>query len=60
LLDDEISRGLLMQPFDQSVEIGGYYIVHVPGARARPNVAAFFDWLIREARLVENDAGAVN
>ena len=60
LLDDEISRGVLMQPFDQSVEIGGYYIVHVPGARARPNVAAFFDWLIREARLVEQCVSAVN
>lgn len=49
LLDDEISRGLLVQPFEQSVELGGYYIVHAPGARARPNVSAFIDWLIQEA-----------
>jgi len=53
LLDDEISRGLLIQPFDKSVELGGYYIVHAPGARALPNVSAFFDWLTREARAAD-------
>ena len=50
LLDDEISRGLLVQPFDQSVELGGYYIVLAPGARDRPNISAFIDWLTREAQ----------
>lgn len=48
LLDDEISRGLLIKPFDRSVELGAYYIVHLPGARARPNVSAFCHWLISE------------
>ena len=49
LLDDEISRGALIQPFEQSVGLGGYYIVHAPGARDRANVAAVCDWLVREA-----------
>lgn len=53
LLDDEISRGLLIQPFEKPVELGGYYIVHAPGARALPNVSAFIDWLTREARAAD-------
>lgn len=53
LLDDEISRGLLVQPFDQAVSLGGYYIVHAPGARERPNIAAFIDWLKQQTRPAE-------
>jgi LysR family glycine cleavage system transcriptional activator len=49
LLDDEISQGLVIQPFEQLVELGGYYIVHPPGARTRANVSAFFNWLMSEA-----------
>ncbi len=51
LLDDEISRGLLIRPFDRRVELGGaYYVVHLPGARDRANVSAFCSWLASEAR----------
>ncbi len=49
LLDDEISRGLLVQPFEHTVELGGYYLVHQSGARSKANVSAFFDWLMAEA-----------
>jgi len=50
LLNDEITQGLLIQPFEESVELGGYYIVHPPGARTRANVSAFFNWLISETQ----------
>ena len=52
LLDDEISRGLLVRPFELSVELAGaYHIAHQPGARNRENVMAFCDWLAVEASL---------
>ena len=51
LFDDEISQGLLVPPFDHSVEVDGvYYLVHPPGARIRPNVKAFCEWLSVEAQ----------
>jgi LysR family transcriptional regulator, glycine cleavage system transcriptional activator len=53
LLEDELSRGVLTQPFKHSVSLGGYYIVHPAGARNRPNVSAFCDWLIHEATLAK-------
>jgi len=50
-LDDEISQGRLVQPFDRAVELdGAYYLVHPHGARNRPNVNAFCEWLSIEAR----------
>ncbi len=51
LLDDELSQGRLVRPFDRSVEMGGgYCLVHPPNARNRPNVKAFCEWLSAEAR----------
>ena len=50
-LDDEISQGRLVQPFDRAVELdGAYYLVHPYGARNRPNVNAFCEWLSVETR----------
>ena len=49
LLDDELSRGLLTQPFDNTVELGGYYLLHPPGTRSKANVSAFISWLMTEA-----------
>jgi len=49
LLDDEISRGHLIQPFGSMVELGGYYLLHPPGARSKANIAAFINWLMIEA-----------
>ena len=53
LLDDEITRGLLVQPFDTTVELGGYYVLHPPGAGSKPNISAFISWLMREAKNME-------
>ena len=51
LLDDEISQGLLVRPFSRSEEPdGAYYLIHPPSARNRPNVKAFCEWLLLEAR----------
>lgn len=50
LLDGEIAQGRLVRPFERWVELdGAYYLVHPPGARERPNVQAFCDWLAEEA-----------
>lgn len=60
LLDDEISQGRLVRPFDYSVELGGaYYLVHPPGARNRPNVKAFCEWLSVEARTTGSRSSGV-
>jgi len=53
LLEDELSRGVLVQPFKQTLELGGYYIVHPIAARERPNVSAFCNWLKTQAKDVE-------
>ena len=53
LLEDELSRGVLVQPFNQAVEFGGYYIVHPIGARQRPNITAFCSWLMDQAKDAE-------
>ncbi len=49
LLADELDQRLLVCPFSQSVQLGGYYIVRQPGVRSRPNVSAFYEWLLAEA-----------
>ena len=49
LLDDEITQGRLIQPFDKMVALGGYYVLHPPGARSKANISAFINWLMKEA-----------
>ena len=51
LLTGELHLGQLVRPFTASVELGGYYIVCQPGARSRPNVSAFYEWLLDETKL---------
>ncbi len=47
---DEIARGALVQPFPLLHAPGSaYFLVYPPARRRAPRVAAFRDWLLREA-----------
>ncbi|WP_371260527.1 transcriptional regulator GcvA [Bradyrhizobium sp. Ec3.3] len=51
LVGDDLAAGRLVRPFDLSLPAGfAYYVVCPPRALQRPNVKAFRDWLIAEAR----------
>jgi LysR family transcriptional regulator, glycine cleavage system transcriptional activator len=51
LIVDELAAGRLVRPFDLSLPAGfAHYVVCPPRALQRPNVKAFRDWLIAEAR----------
>src|SRR5262249_1559089 len=51
LIVDELAAGRLVRPFDLSLPAGfAYYGVCPPRALRRPNVKAFRDWLLAEAR----------
>jgi len=50
LLSDELAQGLLIRPFTQSVQLGGYYVVRPPGAQTSSNVTAFEQWLRDEVK----------
>jgi LysR family glycine cleavage system transcriptional activator len=51
LILDELAAGRLMRPFELSLPAGfAYYVVYPPRALQRPNVKAFRDWLVAEAR----------
>jgi len=50
LVAGDLAAGRLVQPFDISLRADfAYYVVHPPGALARPKVRAFRDWLMEEA-----------
>ncbi len=51
LLVADLATGQLVRPFELSVETGfSYYILYPTGARQRPKVKPFCDWLRAEAR----------
>jgi LysR family transcriptional regulator, glycine cleavage system transcriptional activator len=51
LVGDDLAAGRLVRPFELSLPAGfAYYVVYPPSALKRPNVKAFRDWLIAEAR----------
>jgi LysR family glycine cleavage system transcriptional activator len=51
LVADELAAGRLVRPFELSLPAGfAYYVVYPPRALKRPNVKAFRDWLMAEAR----------
>jgi LysR family glycine cleavage system transcriptional activator len=51
LVADDLAAGRLVRPFELSLPAGfAYYLVYPPGALKRPNVKAFRDWLMAEAR----------
>jgi len=51
LIVDDLAAGRLVRPFDLSLPAGfAYYVVCPPRALQRPNVNAFRNWLIAEAR----------
>ena len=51
LVADELAAGRLVRLFELSLPAGfAYYLVYPPHALKRPNVKAFRDWLIAEAR----------
>lgn len=50
LVEDDLAAGRLVKPFDISVSTeANYYLVAPLGAFERPKLAAFRDWLLREA-----------
>jgi len=52
LSGDAIARGLLVRPFDVTVESPhGYYLVARPEPSQRPEVRAFSEWLLDELRV---------
>ena len=51
LVADDLTAGRLVRPFELSLPAGfAYYVVYPPSALKRPNVKAFRDWLVAEAR----------
>jgi LysR family transcriptional regulator, glycine cleavage system transcriptional activator len=51
LIADDLAAGRLVRPFELSLPAGfAYYLVHPARALKRPNVKAFRDWLMAEAR----------
>jgi LysR family glycine cleavage system transcriptional activator len=51
LVADDLAAGRLVRPFELSLPAGfAYYVVYPPRALQRPNVKAFRDWLMAEAR----------
>jgi len=51
LVADDLAAGRLVRPFELSLPAGfAYYVVCPPRALKRPNVKAFRDWLMAEAR----------
>jgi LysR family glycine cleavage system transcriptional activator len=51
LVADELAAGRLVRPFKLSLPAGfAYYVVCPPHALQRPNIKAFRDWLLAEAR----------
>jgi LysR family glycine cleavage system transcriptional activator len=51
LIADDLAAGRLVRPFELSLPAGfAYYVVYPPRVLKRPNVKAFRDWLIAEAR----------
>lgn len=51
LLAGELEQGLLIRPFSQSVQLGGYYVVSPSTAPVSANVSAFQQWLREEVKL---------
>lgn len=50
-IQDEIDAGRLIKPFAaELLPSRSYYVLTLPGARQRPEVAAICDWLLREAK----------
>ena len=49
LLDEDIERGLLVEPFDIRLEGYGFYLVYAAEAKRRKAFQLFRDWLLREA-----------
>ncbi len=50
LAGDDLAAGRLVRPFGMSVPVNFcYFVVTTPGAARLPKVAAFKDWLLREA-----------
>lgn len=51
LVADELAAGRLVRPFELSLPAGfAYYVVYPSRALKRPNVKAFRDWLMAQAR----------
>jgi len=51
LVADDLASGRLVRPFKLSLPAGfAYYVVCPPHALQRPNIKAFRDWLLAEAR----------
>jgi LysR family glycine cleavage system transcriptional activator len=51
LVADDLAAGRLVRPFELSLPAGfAYYVVYPPRVLHRPNVKAFRDWLMAEAR----------
>ena len=57
LISRQIKEGSLVAPFEKSrgrgrgtVSTRAYFLLSAPGAAARPEVKAFMDWLMEEAR----------
>ena len=58
LLADDLAAKRLVRPFDRSLAVPfSYYVVVSEQALARPNIAAFFDWIIAETKLSPVTAG---
>lgn len=56
LVADDLAAGRLIKPFDLSFPVSfAYYIVGPQATVSHPNIAAFRDWLLAEAREYEAD-----
>ena len=54
MMHDTLTRGELLEPFGAAGRMPGeaaYWLVLLPGARLRPDLVAFADWVRAEAAL---------
>lgn len=62
LVHDQISRGELVEPFGSAGRIGApaaFWLIPLPGARLRPELRAFLDWVRAEAAITRAALGEV-
>ncbi len=58
--EQEIAQGSLLRLFDVAVKSDSqYYLAYPPGARQKPQVAAFLDWLRQEVERFKQHSGAL-
>ena len=56
LLQEDIDRGLLVEPFDIRLDGYGFYLTYAPQAKRRKAFQLFRNWLIEEARAFSSSA----